>query len=652
MCEYSKMQTEHIREALARELLLGNDAHAADIFATYQRRLKQGAPMAEAVLVRGVDSRDSVGQGFECHVSQGFGTVSYALPLTFAGEKLGAVRGTIENTSLQKLLGFIALTSLLSLGLVLRLQASIRRDLHRRVVRPLQRLSRGEGNEQEGLALREVHEIASDLDRLRERIAAAERQRCEAEKEASLGELAAQVAHDIRSPLAALNMLLGELGRPSEETRVLLRSAVFRIQDIANLLLDKNRSQKVPDAGVDNGLPCATLLSSLVETLVSEKRTQYRPRLQLTIESRNDPSACGLFVGVCPSELKRALSNLINNSVEAISAAGAVVVTLSVDGGKAAIEIRDDGAGIPPEVLAVLGRNHVTHGKRDGNGIGVRHAHSAIEAHGGSLRFESELGIGTTVTITLPCVSPPAWFLEQVVIDGATSVVILDDDVSIHRIWDERFAQNAPDVKLLHFSTADELRRHRRASEADDVSRVDALYLVDYELIEQPVTGLDLIEELQLSSSSVLVTSRFEEQPVVDRCLRLNLKMIPKVVASFVPIVRRSTSAKISGTEPEVVLIDDDALVHQIWRHAAQRAGKRLDVFSGAAEFFLQSDRIPLNASIYVDDRLGGEDRGDTVTKAIYEKGFAIIYLATGSPPSAFDGLYWLSGIQGKEPPF
>jgi signal transduction histidine kinase len=145
---------------------------------------------------------------------------------------------------------------------------------------------------------------------------------------AALATLSAQVAHDIRSPLAALDSALKDISQLPEEKRRLIHGAAGRIRDIANDLLEKNRqgrTQSGPQAGKPDE---PRLLLSLIEPVVTEKRLQYRNRPDAEIEARLGPESYGLFARVDPVELGRTLSNLINNSVEALERSGSVTVAL------------------------------------------------------------------------------------------------------------------------------------------------------------------------------------------------------------------------------------------------------------------------------------------------------------------------------------
>ena len=98
----------------------------------------------------------------------------------------------------------------------------------------------------------------------------------------------------------------------------------------------------------------------------------------------------------------------INNSVEALSSErGKVSISIHRSGSKLKILIRDNGNGIPEEILVRLGGPGVTHGKSgtdSGSGLGVYHAKRTIEALSGSFSISSKLGEWTEVEIEIPAI--------------------------------------------------------------------------------------------------------------------------------------------------------------------------------------------------------------------------------------------------------
>ena len=464
-------------------------------------------------------------------------------------------------------------------------------------------------------------------------------------RDAVMGTMAAQVAHDIRSPLSALHMALPELRCTSEEQRVLFRTAVFRIQDIATQLLEQQRALRDPAAQPPADRVESVLVSSLVETVVSEKRTQFRARLEIDIEHTMSTHSYGLFAQVCPSQLKRVIANLIDNAVEACDDRGTIALNVAPKGDTVCITVRDEGRGMPFEILARLGEEGVTHGKINGTGLGVHHAMCMVRVWGGNLNFESTPDVGTRAVIELPKAQAPNWFLERIVLDNVEQVVILDDDLSIHRIWSERFA-DVRDVGFTHQSTPDELRRWR----ATHPSLTHVIFLLDFELLGFDVTGLDLIEELGLQNRAILVTSRFEEPPVVQRCEALGVRLLPKPVAAYVPIIKRCATESVPAVD--AVLIDDDPLVHMAWNMAAKRAGKRVAFFKAPREFLGRQAYLSADVPLYVDAQLGELVQGEQFARELLESGFTNVILATGRDPAAFAHLPWITQVVGKEPPF
>jgi two-component system CAI-1 autoinducer sensor kinase/phosphatase CqsS len=243
------------------------------------------------------------------------------------------------------------------------------------------------------------------------------------DSEVRLGQLATQVAHDLRSPLAVLKAALFDFGNYSVEHQMLLKGSIDRIQEIVNELLKEAKAariisdqssstqinklsqpiQREDDLIVGDSTP----LSVFIQNIVTESRFQHRSRSDLRIVFELNDENRTIVAVVQASEFKRILSNLINNSIEAIEGSGQIFISLSRDitpGNKPAsilLCISDNGKGIPRDILSKLGAKGVTFGKRDGNGLGVYHAISTVRKWGGNLEIKSVVGVGTQVMLSL-----------------------------------------------------------------------------------------------------------------------------------------------------------------------------------------------------------------------------------------------------------
>ncbi|MGK5086510.1 hypothetical protein WDW86_03035 [Bdellovibrionota bacterium FG-2] len=221
--------------------------------------------------------------------------------------------------------------------------------------------------------------------------------------------------------------------------------------------------------------------------------------------------------------------------------------------------------------------------------------------------------------------------------------MVVDDDVSIHQIWQERFSSKGG-VTEIHFSTPQELKEWVE-NNRDKIPTT--LFLMDYELLGYQETGLSLIEALQISAQSILVTSRYEEKSIADHAKRIGVRLLPKGLAGYIPIELKKPLER-----PDGVLIDDDSLVHMTWKARAKQVGTNLRCFFTADEFFAVARTLDFTTPIYVDSNLGNGIKGEEVSKEIHALGFTNIYLASGYEPDHFPPMGWIVKILGKDAPF
>lgn len=470
-----------------------------------------------------------------------------------------------------------------------------------------------------------------------------------------LAKLAAQVSHDIRSPLAALNLIYGNLDEIPEEKRLLIRRSVQRINDIANDLLSRGKSTAIVAQSSLVLQPSNCILSVEIDSIVSEKRVEYREKLNIDISFLNSELTYGIFSQIRSTELKRVVSNLINNSVEAISEnSGVISISINAEDRYAWIIIQDDGPGIPEHVMSKLGNLGTSFGKENsnnGSGLGIYHAKKTIEDLGGKIFITSnETSPGTTISIKLPRSKPPTWFVEKISLKIPCTIVSLDDDSAIHDLWlnkFQHFKEKNLNINFVSFSSVDQFRIWFFENKNDDFS---SIFLIDYEFLGQEKNGIDVIEELKIQSKSILVTSRFDDPKVKNRCENLEIKLIPKDVASFIPIEIYEITAAL-----DYVLIDNDPLVITTWKISAKNKGHRAKFFNSLKNFQKHISTIPKETVIYIDSDLGRDEcgnlvKGEDAALSFSLQGFQQIFLTTGHDSSSFSELPYIKGIVGKDP--
>jgi signal transduction histidine kinase len=213
------------------------------------------------------------------------------------------------------------------------------------------------------------------------------------ERARDLEQAGIEMAHELKNPLAAVKALV-QLGlrnpaeRASHARLAVLEEEVTRMGEIVQRHLSSPR----PVGHV--AAACVRLAPIVSDTL--RALSARADDAQVRLSSLGD--AC---VEGDPRRLKEALLNLVANGIEATPPGGEVAVEVRPAAEQIEIVVRDTGRGMAPETLRRVGTPFFTT-REGGTGLGVALARSAIALHGGSVRYESEPGTGTTVRATLP----------------------------------------------------------------------------------------------------------------------------------------------------------------------------------------------------------------------------------------------------------
>ena len=337
--------------------------------------------------------------------------------------------------------------AVLSLGFVIAASLSVSFFVHRLVYLPLRDLSSGakrisSGNLQQQIPVRngdefgelagtfnamtaalrdsqaELRESAHVLERKVEerteelRVAQAEAVR--GEKLASVGLLASGVAHELNNPLTGVltfsHLVRQKMpdGSPDAEDMDVVIRETRRCASIIRRLLDFARDKPPEKKFAD--------LNQIVEDTV---RIVERPAHLHDITITMDLDRALPQVWVDPNQIKQVIMNLLVNAQHAIDENGSIVIRTrrlprpgtaqfpAASVPMVEFSIADTGCGIPQENLQRIFDPFFTTKVGKGTGLGLSISHGIVEAHGGTITVESDLGKGSTFRVTLPLVRPP-----------------------------------------------------------------------------------------------------------------------------------------------------------------------------------------------------------------------------------------------------
>jgi signal transduction histidine kinase len=225
------------------------------------------------------------------------------------------------------------------------------------------------------------------------------------EKMASMGRLVAGIAHEINNPVNAVVNSTGPLAETLEalsergvdpatvadvkEMLAVIQRGAHRTKEIVQALHNYSR-------GDDDRVVEVDLQRSIDETL---DLLRHHLKNGITVDRQYGPT--GKVKG--RTTLNQVFMNLLTNAAQALGDKGRIIIRTEKSDGKVVITIADDGPGIPPEILPrIFDPFFTTKDVGQGSGLGLSIVHGIVERHGGTISVSSELGKGTSFTVTLP----------------------------------------------------------------------------------------------------------------------------------------------------------------------------------------------------------------------------------------------------------
>jgi signal transduction histidine kinase len=232
-----------------------------------------------------------------------------------------------------------------------------------------------------------VEERTKELREAQERI-------LESERLAAIGKVASMVGHDLRNPLTGISnavyclkkLLRSDTNEKAKEMLGIIDKSIEHSNDIIGDLLEYSKEilldmrENRPKSIIEESL----LLVKVPQNIRVSDASQSEPRIMVDME-----------------KMKRVCVNIIRNAIDAMPEGGTLKITSKESEGRLEFVFADTGMGMSKEVLERLGTPFLTT-KAKGMGLGLPICKRIMEAHGGKISVESEVGKGTTFTITVP----------------------------------------------------------------------------------------------------------------------------------------------------------------------------------------------------------------------------------------------------------
>lgn len=213
-----------------------------------------------------------------------------------------------------------------------------------------------------------------------------------------IAEIAARVAHDLRSPLAALSMAIDGVKNIPEAHYRLIQNSSRRISDIANDLLTTHRVESTKSDD-QRTVKIAELFSSLIE----EKIIQHQ-KAGVEFKAKFHHMTDYVVLSVSQTEFISMMSNLIDNAVEAMpdQLDKYVFVGTELNDDTLEIIVSDNGVGFSPKHLEEIKGGKYSTKKKNGNGLGLKNAMTYVkDKWKGEFDIHSTLGLGTEIKLKL-----------------------------------------------------------------------------------------------------------------------------------------------------------------------------------------------------------------------------------------------------------
>lgn len=455
------------------------------------------------------------------------------------------------------------------------------------------------------------------------------------EEQAKFNKVIRQIAHDMASPTSSVESYVRRFSSTiPENERVTLRNATERISGILQLILSKFEDK----SSTENK---DMLVSLAVIQIMNEKREEHREsgvKFEVSIHNTADFT----FIHINPGLFKRMISNLVNNAVQALQGRPDAKVSLQVvsNAGTVTITVKDNGPGMPKHIQEKMAAGiEITEGKENGHGIGLTQVKDTISAANGKYIINASAKRGTQIYLCFPEIATPHWLEKSIKLTKDDTIVILDDDQSIHGTWNSNFEDTLkknPSIQIKHFTQGTEAVTYINSLTIEQ--KRDIFLLTDYELLEQGINGLEVVTQTGILRS-LLVTSYATQTDIQKSVTEAGIKLLPKELASSATIIVDKKIPKWSSKVDMVWVEDQQWYVdNEIKKHYSHLL---VDTYYDPISFMEDIQQYPLDTRIILDTYYSSPDNipylidGFQLAKQLHAMGYTKLILYAGEEAGA-----------------
>ena len=341
----------------------------------------------------------------------------------------------------------------------------------------------------------------------------------------AITEIARQVRHDSRGAIQAIRAVIDSSTKLNHTEINTLKSATRRLESMIN---DEkiSRAKDIEQAGLQRNSLCH-IYTCLFE-IIREKEILHKSEIEFNYEF----DILRVFLPIYETDIRRIISNILDNSFDAINEKarpnGKVLIKTIIQNNKFIIEVKDNGIGIRPEQLPNIGKKGYTT-KKDGAGLGISWAIQKINESGGDLKIQSQYEEWTSVIIQIPLNNKAHLAGNKLCFNGINNVVVIDDDPSFIKIWQNKISSLNRSISLTGYKSGEDYFK-------SSSNKKETLYLIDYDLGEDNLTGLEIISKIKSESHIYLVSNNFDDWKIQEACFRENIKLIPKTIIALLEL--------------------------------------------------------------------------------------------------------------------